>query len=139
MFVFEDGTLVKNGYVTINGVEYPVTMPEYSGNTPITAENLNMMQRDRILFIVIPSGTTITDGYMIEWEKGFNYICGSNDLKVYWNGVLLKKAIGDEDGHYLEGGEYGEECGYITLHRTDEDGNYTLTEDVLMTIVIKGG
>lgn len=41
---FENGVLVKNAYVVINGVEHEVHMPEYSGKTPLTAENLNKMQ-----------------------------------------------------------------------------------------------
>ena len=45
---FEDGTLVKGAYVVINGVELDVHMPEYSGNTPVTAENLNKAQEDVI-------------------------------------------------------------------------------------------
>lgn len=46
MVNFEDGQLVKGAYVLINGVEYPVIMPQYSGNTPLTSENLNKIQRD---------------------------------------------------------------------------------------------
>ena len=46
MVNFEDGTLVKGAYVVIDGAEYPVVMPEYSGNTPTSAENLNKMQED---------------------------------------------------------------------------------------------
>ena len=44
--IFENGTLVKGAYVVIGGVEYEVHMPEYSGNTPTSAENLNKMQED---------------------------------------------------------------------------------------------
>lgn len=46
MVNFEDGTLLKGAYVVINGTEYPVVMPEYSGTTPINAENLNKLQTD---------------------------------------------------------------------------------------------
>lgn len=46
MVNFEDGTLVSGAYVEINGVQYPVHMPQYSGNTPASAENLNKMQTD---------------------------------------------------------------------------------------------
>lgn len=41
MFEFKDGILKKDAYVIIDGKEYPVIMPEYEGNTPITANNLN--------------------------------------------------------------------------------------------------
>ena len=43
---FEEGTLVKGAYTVVGGVEYEVHMPEYSGNTPLTPENLNKMQED---------------------------------------------------------------------------------------------
>ena len=46
MVEWEDGQLVQVPYVEINGTRYPVVMPEYSGNTPMTAENLNKMQND---------------------------------------------------------------------------------------------
>ena len=46
MVEWEDGQLVQGPYVEINGTKYPVVMPEYTGNTPMTAENLNKMQAD---------------------------------------------------------------------------------------------
>jgi hypothetical protein len=46
MVEWEDGQLVQGPYVEINGIQYPVVMPEYTGNTPMTAENLNKMQND---------------------------------------------------------------------------------------------
>ena len=42
MFKFKDGTLKKGAYVVIDGVEYEVHMPEYEGETPLSAENLNL-------------------------------------------------------------------------------------------------
>lgn len=46
MVNFEDGKLVKDAYVEINGVQKKVNMPVYSGNTPLNAENLNKLQKD---------------------------------------------------------------------------------------------
>lgn len=46
MVEWEDGQLVQGAYVEINGRQYPVVMPQYSGNTAVTAENLNKMQSD---------------------------------------------------------------------------------------------
>lgn len=48
MVDFEDGQLVKGPYVVIDGEEYPVIMPKYKGNTPISSENLNKLQTDII-------------------------------------------------------------------------------------------
>lgn len=38
---FEDATLKKSAYVTINGTEYPVTDAEYIGGTDLDAATLN--------------------------------------------------------------------------------------------------
>lgn len=46
MVNFEGGQLVEGAYVLIDGVKYPVVMPKYEGNTPLTPENLNKIQRD---------------------------------------------------------------------------------------------
>ena len=44
MINFENGILEEDAYVIINGTKYPVVMPQISGNTPISAENLNKLQ-----------------------------------------------------------------------------------------------
>lgn len=46
MVYFENGELVEGAYVEIEGVKYPVHMPKYTGNTPVSAENLNKAQSD---------------------------------------------------------------------------------------------
>lgn len=46
MINFKDGELVKGAYVIIDGKEYEVHMPQYSGETPLSSENLNKMQKD---------------------------------------------------------------------------------------------
>lgn len=40
---WEDGTLQTGAYVEIDGTQYPVVMPTYSCDTPVTATNLNIM------------------------------------------------------------------------------------------------
>ena len=46
MFLFEDGEIENEAYVEIDGVKYPVHMPQRKGNTPLTSENLNKMQKE---------------------------------------------------------------------------------------------
>lgn len=41
---FEDGTKTQEAYVTVNGQNYNVTPAVWSGNTPLSAFNLNKMQ-----------------------------------------------------------------------------------------------
>ena len=90
MVNFEDGTLVKGAYVEINGVQYPVIMPEYSGNTPISAENLNKMQIE-ILKIAFPIGSR----YVTEDETNPSEILGFGVWERFKGGKI---AIGvDED------------------------------------------
>ena len=57
MVNFEEGTLIKEAYVVINGEEILVHMPEYSGNTPMSPENLNKMQIG-LMELVFPIGST---------------------------------------------------------------------------------
>lgn len=48
MFLFENGTLVKNAYVEIDGVQHEVHPAKYSGKTELTSENINKMQEEII-------------------------------------------------------------------------------------------
>ena len=41
---FQDGTKTQEAYVTVNGQNYNVTPAVWSGNTPLSAFNLNKMQ-----------------------------------------------------------------------------------------------
>lgn len=40
---WQNGSVRREGYVTIDGQQYPIVMPEYEGDTPINADNLNHM------------------------------------------------------------------------------------------------
>lgn len=57
MVEFENGQLVKGAYVIIDGKEYQVHMPQYSGQTPLSSENMNKLQDD-LLKAVFPIGST---------------------------------------------------------------------------------
>lgn len=41
---WENGELIRDAYVTIDNIDYSVTPEEISGNTPLDADNLNLMQ-----------------------------------------------------------------------------------------------
>jgi hypothetical protein len=41
---WEDGTLISNAKVEVNGTIYEVTPEQYSGSTPLSAENLKQME-----------------------------------------------------------------------------------------------
>lgn len=102
MFKFEDGILVEDAYVIIDGKKYPVIMPEYEGNTPMTARNLNNLLEttyDLMLTSNVAAGGEIT--------LPFYYKVGGNVLQVYYMGQLLLLSSDDAgtDGHYREVGE----------------------------------
>jgi hypothetical protein len=44
LFKWLDSILRSKGYVNINGQNYDVEFPEFDAETPLTAENLNLMQ-----------------------------------------------------------------------------------------------
>lgn len=76
--IFENGTLIKGAYVIIDGVEYEVHAPEYSGDTPVSSENLNKMQDD-----LRDELKTKISNLDIVWESGITPIDGTeNSLKV---------------------------------------------------------
>ena len=56
MFLFEDGEIESEAYVEINGNKYPVHMPKYKGNTPLTSENINKAQIE-LLKMAFPIGS----------------------------------------------------------------------------------
>lgn len=63
---FEDGTLVKEASVTIDGIEYQVTPTEYTGETPLSAYNMNKMQDNieeaTMINRIILQGNSIQEG-----------------------------------------------------------------------------
>lgn len=93
---FENGTLVKGAYVTIDGVDYEVHMPEYSGNTPLSAETFNKMQEDlkeelqEVVLFEDASGST-GDITLSESAANFKY------LEIFYK-------------RYSTAGEYGTPC-----------------------------
>ena len=87
MVNFEAGTLVKGAYVVINGVEYVVHMPQLSGDTPLSVENLNKMQTD------IPNDLLI--GRRIRLTKSSAQSISKNTkTQVAWNSEVYNNTNG---------------------------------------------
>lgn len=89
---FEDGTKIKDAVVEINEQEYTVTPAQYTGNTPLTAANLNLMQDniekaidDTVLGVKISENT---NGHMNQYLKLFTLSFESETYKA--NSVLFK-------------------------------------------------
>ena len=89
---FEDGTKIKDAVVEINEQEYTVTPAQYTGNTPLTAANLNLMQDniekaidDTVLGVKISENT---NGHMNQYLKLFTLSFEGEAYKT--NSVLFK-------------------------------------------------
>lgn len=93
---FENGTLVKGAYVTIDGVDYEVHMPEYSGNTPLSAETFNKMQED-----IFPVGSI----YRTQTNKNPNEILGFGTWERIKGRVLI--GLDEDDPDFDEIGKTG--------------------------------
>ena len=106
MVNFEDGKLVKGAYVVINGIEYPVHMPEYSGNVPLSSENMNKMQKD-LIQTVFPVGST----YITQEDTNPNTILGFG----IWERLKGKVCLGlnEDDEDFNEIGKTGGEKAHI--------------------------
>ena len=119
MVNFEDGTLVKGAYVLIDGVEHPVIMPQYSGKTPLSSENMNKIQND-ILQVMFPVGSK----YVTQTNINPSEILGFG----IWERFNGKLAIGLD--------EIQED--FDTIGKTGGEKQHTLTENELPSIVVAG-
>lgn len=107
---FEDGQKTQEAYVTVNEQNYLVTPAVWQGNTPLSALNLNNMQKniedsvEAYIYNLILSADVAAGG---EITLPFYYKVGANVLQVYYMGQLLLLSSDDAgtDGHYRELGE----------------------------------
>ena len=114
MVNFEDGELVKGAYVVIDGKEYEVHMPQYSGRTPLSSENLNKMQVE-ILKTMLPVGSR----YVTQDNTNPSEILGFGT----WERLKGKVCLGlDEDDSDLN-----------EIGKTGGEKTHTLTESEMPT------
>ena len=59
---WENGSVFKEGYVLIDGVKHNTVQPEYSGETPINADNLNHMDEGIYQNDLRSAGVVLYDG-----------------------------------------------------------------------------
>lgn len=102
---FEDGTKTQDAYITIDGVNHTVTPAKYTGKIPLSAYNLNKMQKNLVthkyclkITSAVTAGTEVTIPCY--------YKVGQAVLDVYLNGerLLLSSDASGTDGHYQEVG-----------------------------------
>lgn len=131
---FEDGQLVSKGYIEIEGKKYEITEAVYSGNTPLSAFNLNKAQKNLLpstYYLKINADTT--EGQEITLPC--YYKVGEEVLDVYLNGERLIKSSDDSgtDGHYREVGDTGSISNKI---KTTTDWN--LEQGDVLDLVVRG-
>lgn len=88
---FKNGTKTNNAYVTINGTNHDVTDAVYTGETPLSAENLNQMQENIEQSTIAISSTepTTTEKVWLRKTKNlFNYKTAEY-LNLYIDGATL--------------------------------------------------
>lgn len=126
MVNFEDGELVKGAYVVIDGKEYEVHMPQYSGRTPLSSENLNKMQNDlnetiteqgKILNDKITNATAYSTK---EIDTGMKWI----DNKVIYRRVLTATKVVSTDLNINVGNNI--DTMLVISARLDGPGHYVL-------------
>lgn len=106
---FEDGQKTQEAYVNINGQTYNVTPAVWQGNTPLSALNLNNMQKniedsvETYIYDLILTANVAAGGEIV---LPFYYKVGANVLQVYYLGQILLLSSDDAgtNGHYREVG-----------------------------------
>lgn len=130
MIQFKNGEIVKNAYVVIDGVEYEVHEATVNCETPVSAENLNLLLSDAIkqFSAVVKITADTAKGATVTLSK--KYKVGARVLDIYLNGERLIKSSDEAgtDGHYVEVGTAGATSNQIKL-TTDwnlSSGDYLL-------------
>ena len=118
MVDWEDGTLVQGAYVEIDGIKYPVVMPQYTGNTPLTSENLNKMQADlkKLISESIETGS----------NNNAEYVKFNNGILIQFGNVQLTGSESRASGGVTYYSAYSE----IALPIAFVDTNYMLSTNV---------
>lgn len=100
---FEDGQKTTSAYVTIDETDYTVTDAVWTGETPLSAYNLNNMQVNIEKAINKKNVEKVTTTSAISENTDYTiplyYQVGNNSLEVFYMGEKLIK-----DEHYIEVG-----------------------------------
>ena len=94
---WQNGTLVSPAKVEIGGVIYEVTPEQYSGNTPLSAENLNQMQDniEEAIPEVIDNLTSSSTSKALSANQG-------KELKTYVDGLNTYSTTEQEVGTWID-------------------------------------
>ncbi len=131
---FENGSKIQEAYVEIDGKQHIVTPAQYKGNTPLSAYNVNRLQKNLLTKIYT---LTITENKAAGAEITLpcNYKVGQDVLDVYLDSerLALSTDTAGSDGHYLEVGTKDSISNKI---KTTSDWN--LEKNDVLTLVVRG-
>ena len=139
MVTFENGQLVEGqfdltkAYIEIDGVKHYLYVPKVEGTTPVSAENLNKMQKDLQEHIYTHTLTARNMTEDMEFTLNSYYEVGNDSLKLYIEGMLLQKNVHYKEGKFDGTSQDGDETNKIVLLSW---GN--LSKDYTLTAVITG-
>lgn len=135
---FQDGQLVKAGYVNIEGTQYPITEAEYESLTPLSAHVLNKLQANieteinKVQEELSKQQQSLYSAKIIQaitqntnYELPGTYIVNSQNMELYMEGILLIK-----DTDYAEVGTEGETSNIIQFKDWSIKAGYTLIQKV---------
>lgn len=132
---FKEGQLVQAGFVDVDGKIYNISEAQYTGETPLSPENLNSLQNNAEEAINnVEKNLTISKQIVkidslipaeTEYILPCNYKVGSNSLIVHWENVLLEEG---EEGNYMEIGEPGSTSNKIKFGWDIEPGETLIIE-----------
>lgn len=90
--VFEDTTVVKSPYVTVDGIEYSITNGTYQGGTDLNADTFNTMQ-DNIENAI--KKASITNQRLLSTDN-LNNLYNELGIKVYqiWEDIPKNMPLG---------------------------------------------
>lgn len=139
MITFENGQLIEGefeqsgAYVEIDGVKHYLQVPKIEGTTPLSAENLNNLQKDLIEYKSIYTILARTMSEPMEINITSYYEVGNDSLKLYLEGQLLTRGVHYEEGKVDGTSVAGDITNKVTLLSWG-----TLSRDYTLTIFIRG-
>lgn len=131
---FENGNKIQEAYVEIDGKQYVITPAQYEGNTPLSAYNVNRLQKNlltKIYMLAITENKSAGE----EITLTCSYKVGQDVLDVYLNGerLGLSSDTTGTDGHYQEVGEKDSISNKI---KTTTD--WQLEKGDILTLIVRG-
>lgn len=118
---WESGTKTREGYTIVNGETFQTVQPEYTGNTPVNADNLNIMDEgiDNLYNYVLARHKVLWTG---TWSSGNITVEG---ISNYHSILVCVDSSQDPIPCYKDNN--GNFVGSITLGNSTTNHNYIKT------------